>query len=388
MKNFVIMECEEILRGLFCLSSRNEDLVVDSGNYDSILGHYMLGLVDNHLQDMLVDSMLDGVPFPIKVFTIEKETDLKHLMQYKKDSIFDDKFVLRIDISRRLNQNIISFLMDISVNKKLMYLKFKDQSDLNRFHSQSAIQYRSMLHLHKLPQSETYVDKKELITKLLEKWKIAFKDKQSKDLLVSLMIRNPEQLENVKLSLRIFRENKNSVDLDFIDSLFENIDHYNLDDFIVTILRGTKPRKKMEILNYFIKKKEYAPAWLINQIRERLLIINKMYIAYAQGIIEHPIPSHTLERRLKHVGWESGTDLTFLKDRLQQDYLDFVKEVPYKYTVALNQLVFSKQYNNASKIDLYLLIKEVSGLLEHHNQPKGWASLRKNEEMLRNRRGK
>lgn len=353
-----------------------------------VLGNIVLGVLENPLQDIFMESMLDGVHFKTEVFHIEKDIDSKPLRKYRNESIFDEKMILKIIVEKNLSKELHDLLISLSLKNRLIFIQFKNEKTLDMFYKNLMYKYSNSSKVTRLPLAETYSDKKDLITSLLKTWNIAFDKPQTKDLLISLMITNPAMIDNARLSLSIYRESKAMVDMDFLDDVFEGVDHYNLDDWIVMVLRGIKPKKKMEILHYFLNRKGYPPAWLIEKIRESLLTMNKMYIAYAQGIIAHPIPSFALERRINHRNWENGTDIVLLKPKLQEEYLDFVKDVPYSYTVNLNRLVFDKSYNHATKEDIYRLMKEVNTLLVNYDAEKGFTNSRKLQEVIKYNAGK
>lgn len=348
-----------------------------------ILGNIVLGLLENPLQDIFMESMLDGVHYPVEVFHIVKDADAKPLNKYKNESIFDARMILKIIIEKNLSKELHDLLLNISLKDRLVFVQFKNEKTLDMFYKNLLYKYSNSSKVTKLPLAESYSDKKDLISSLLKTWHIAFDKPQTKDLLVSLMISNPAMIENARLSLSIYRESKAMVDMDFLDDVFEGVDHYKLDDWILMVLRGTKPKKKMEVMHYFLNRKEYPPAWLIEKIRETLVLINKMYIAYAQGLIAHTIPSFTLERRINHRNWENGSDIVMLKPKLQEEYLDFVKDVPYNYTVNLNRLVFDNSFNHATKSDIYRMMKEINILLSAFDAEKGWTNQRKLQEVIK-----
>ena len=361
--------------------------VKHEGLRKDVINHMLLGVADNPLQDMFLDSMLDGIIYPRVVLTIETVRDLKQLNKYRNRSIFDERMILKIIVAK-YNKEVDQMLSSLDVQNRLIIVQFPKQSSLEYFYRNYKMRNRDYQKITKLPLAESYAEKKEIITSLIKTWKLAFDSPATKDLLISLLIKNPEYLENAKVSLGIMRENKTMIDLDFLDEVFDGVEQYNLDDWLVNVVRGLKPKKKMEILHYFLNRKEYPPAWLISYIRENLLILNEMYIAYAQGIINHPIPDFQLEKRINHIGFSGGLDLVTLKPKMQEAYLDIVQDVPYSYIVDLNRLVFHKSYNHARKEDIYRLFKEIPLLLEKYGEPKGFQNNRKLKEVIKFNMGK
>lgn len=357
-------------------------------NTQKMLGNVVVGLTENPLQDMFMESMLDGVSLPVEVHTLTGEKDLKKVYKFKHNSIFDTPLMLKFVVEGKKSNAVENFLLNLSVKNRLVIIQFAQPFMAESFFEKFNQMYHGQVPITNLPSAETYGEKKQLIETFLNAWKIAFDSAQTKEMLVSLMIRNDDRLESVKLSLKIARANKKMVDFDFLDSLFDGVDYYSLDDWVITVFRGTKPKKKLEILSYFISDKEYPPAYMVSFIRESLLTLHKMYMAYAQGIILHKLDSVQLEKRLKAAEFPNYEDLTALKPRQLENYLDAVKDIPYQYFTELVQLVFHKSYHHAKKADLMRLLTEIDVLLEKYDAKKGFQNQRQLNAVIQNNRSK
>ena len=361
--------------------------VEHAGLRKDVTNHLILGLTENPLQDIFLESRLDGIIYPRIVLTIDSVKDLRSLSTYRHRSIFDERMILKI-IVNKYNKEIESVLSSIDLNNRLVVILFSNKSMQAVFYKNYLMQSRNISQITRLPIADSYSEKKDIISSMIKTWKLAFDSATTRELLISMLIRNPDYLENAKVSLSIMRENKVMIDADFLDEIFDGIEQYNLDDWVLDVFRGLRPKKRMVILHYFLNRKEYPPAWIIQHIRDSLLTLNQMYIAYAQGIINHSIPDTILEKRINAKEFFSGADLLKLKPRLQKAYLEFAQEVPYNYVIDLNKVVFNKSYNNASKEDIYRLFKEIPLLLEKYDAKKGFKSEKDLQKIIQNNMNK
>lgn len=150
-----------------------------------------------------------------------------------------------------------------------------------------------------LPPIEEYQEKYNFFKERFEDFNF---EKGMKQLLIRLLIRKPEQYAGVMTYLKT----KNPVyvlDLEDLQYVLGDTDVYDLEEFLCQAIFGLKPRRTPQMLNYFVHVRNYAPNWILNQLKEMTLTIAYFYELKRRGVVREPLSESQYQKRVKVLNW-------------------------------------------------------------------------------------
>lgn len=225
-----------------------------------------------------------------------------------------------------------------------------------------------------LPSTRSYDERVNIVRKIISMKKIEFKTKEVERVFISNMVRSVLEWEDVFLLWDVLRYRGEVIEQEDIDEVFADTDFYRLERYIFSVIKGKVKYKNHKITSYYLDVKEYSPRWLMSKIREECLNLSLFYQAFRGGVIILPENERRLQERVMDLGWESGLRISDFNKYQQERYLDFVKEVDYKYFLGVVEILF--KYTGRDANDIYGFIEEVKSLRREYvlNEEKGKAA--------------
>lgn len=329
---------------------------------NSVFNQFLIGISSDVLQKYFVNSLIDDLDLPTDVVEINTVKDLPKLYRFTKRDIFDKKSIVKVLLTGRVIKPILDSLIKLRLKDKITILYVENIETAGFLERYLRNTCDSETRIQRLPITDDYADKKKILTGLFRKWRVGTSDKEVSQLLLKATIANIDDLDRIKTALLSAKEGKIPLDLDFLTELFDGVDFYNLEEFFSRVIRCNTFKTQVKILHHFATYKQYSPEWLMDKLKDYVLTLNYFYIAYAKGVISHPLDAHELESRLKVSDMPNPEILTTISAYKQQDYLDFVLDVPYNYISDVTKIVFDKTYQKPLKQDLYRVLHEINNL--------------------------
>lgn len=353
--------------------------------FSKLLNRVIIGVANDPYQKMFVDSTIEDIQAEKQSYIISSDSDLKRLKHLTRKAILDSNNIVRISINCRVTENMITFLKSIYFKNKLLFIFVHNNRTVHYVSDRLQKEFND-LKITKLELAEDYGAKKEIIEKALENWRINFKDKATRNLMVKIMISQEEDLESIRNSLDVAKISRMVITKEFLESSYDNLEFLKLDDFFELIVRSSSPKKIREYTDYFLNSKAYAPDWILNMFKEYVLKLNSAYSLKARGILKHPLDSVTLGNRLKYANIPDTKNFAKLRGFEQQNILDIVNDIPYNYISHLSKIVFREHYLSVDALGLRELLLEVNLLKNQYDKPKGFRNERAFQEFLKSRR--
>lgn len=352
-----------------------------------VMGKVVLGITNDPIQQLYVDSIVTDINLERHVHRITKEKDLKELKFLTRKAILDTNSVVYIKVECRVTEPIIVFLSSLYLKNKLVFLFLYNQRTVS-YVSDRLVKNIPTLKPTRLPVTEDYGSKKELLEKTLENWSINFSDKDTRNLMVKIMISQEDNLESIRNTLEVTRLSRIVITKEFLNDTFDNIEFLKLNDLFEYILRSNSPKKLTNYLEYFLHAKEYNPNWLLMMFKDYLLNVNTMYTLKARGIVKHTLDKTTLNTRLAYTNIPNKEHFSKLNQYEQQNLLDLVNDIPFNYMSHLLKVVFKREYLNVDELGLKQLFMEINLLKNDFGFEKGFKNERTFKEFLKNRKAK
>src|SRR5699024_9751659 len=154
------------------------------------------------------------------------------------------------------------------------------------------------------------------------------------------MKNNHDKWNDIKLMFDI----EGTVDEETVAEYFDDMDSYNTEDWIDSVLMGNRKGKNFVILDYLITIKELKPYMVLTNIKDRIEDYLELINLYDKGVIHGKETTETqLVKRSEFLGVELGENL--LSDRRNKmiDNLTVLKrgELEFAYSEVL-KLMTSK----------------------------------------------
>lgn len=222
-----------------------------------------------------------------------------------------------------------------------------------------------------LPKVDDWDGKMRHCTIMVDNIGVKFDKDLTRKTLIQTMMANTDEWKDIELSLLVAKESKTTVDMDYLDKLFPNLEFYKLDDFIQMVIEGKKKKKTIYIADYFLRVKGYSPVWLMQKIRERALELGGVYEAYKKGVIYKTLDSSSkIVERSKTVGWGYGEEtIAEMKAKDMVWSLYTIQKVPYKHYVKVMSILFDGKEYVQTKEELYGYIESIREAREGLGEP-------------------
>src|SRR5699024_693646 len=208
--------------------------------------------------------------------------------------------------------------------------------------------------VRKVPSTRKYEERLKIVDKIIKLKGLKFKNEEVKKSLRKNMVRSTKEWEDLFLLWDVYRYRNELLEQEDIDEVFEDTDFYNLDNFIFKVLKGETKKKTHKVASYFLDVQEYSSSWLLKKIQEEYVNLGMFYQAFRGGVLIIPEGQRVLFERITKIGWDEGLRLADFKTYKQERYLNFVKEVDYKYFLGIATVVYRGNDKN-----IYNLIEEI-----------------------------
>lgn len=270
-----------------------------------------------------------------------------------------------IDISSEtLSGKLINQIKSIQLRNRIICLGIKNTKYVQKYMTLKNTKTGKLPLLVK--DYEEWLDKFYFCDSYVIPRDVSFESNDVKETLIRLMIRNPEYWYTVSLLDKSFSLTY-EITLDDLNTIFPDIDFYSLDEWIRLTLIGKTAKKHIQMYDYFTTVKQYNHMWLLNKLRERYINLSYVYEAYRSGIIFNNYYQN-FEERADSVGFQFTTEFKSLNNRERRECFMIIEDMPFRYYVFLQELLFEKEILTDNEI-LVLLneIKKVRDLYEKYD---------------------
>jgi len=168
------------------------------------------------------------------------------------------------------------------------------------------------------------------------------------------MKNNHDKWNDIKLMFDI----EGTVDEETVAEYFDDMDSYNTEDWIDSVLMGNRKGKNFVILDYLITIKELKPYMVLTNIKDRIEDYLELINLYDKGVIHGKETTETqLVKRSEFLGVELGENL--LSDRRNKmiDNLTVLKrgELEFAYSEVLKLMTSKNKYTIDVKDLVYFI---------------------------------
>lgn len=298
--------------------------------------------------------------FSYRSIDIDPKWQNVHDLRY--GSIFSKKEIILLNLPKEIT-NVPMKLAEINRRNRIILVGVN-----NHYQSKLVNKVGNIIGLDKvgaLPKVIDYESKESTLQNVVKGWGIKFESGDLRKVLVSLMISDETSWNTVRDLCKLYAESKKKLTQDDLEDLYPNADFYNLNQYLLDVLKGKTKWKNYKKADYFINQREYAPAWLMGKLREVALNINLVYTAYRRGVLGMPLDKTTLQRRIDVAQIKGLNLLQNLSMLEQRNYLDYVKEIPYNVFKEIEREVYlmPREVNEA---EIYGLIESIKYIRERN----------------------
>lgn len=312
------------------------------------LGEVIIIQKDNPYHDWDVRKSIERM----KVKINREKWAAKNIRKYKYSGILDEKEVLWLVVgaivpglkneieSIRLKKRSIIFEVETKAQKDWV-LKMTIDGKKPRA-------YENVV---------SWDEKKQGCLKMVARMRTEIDSAETRNKLLDMMIRDPESWKDVELGLRMVRNKGRSVTLRDLQDIYPTMDFYRLDDWIRDVIEGKKKQKTIKVAHYFTDYKEYSSVWLMQKVREKVRQISCIYDGYRKGILYGKISKSQIMERSTVKGWTGVNQVIEMKDSEISYCLRLIKDLPYKYFIDVQKIVFSGKEIVDKDWDIYWYIE-------------------------------
>lgn len=295
-----------------------------------------------------------------------REINIKDLKnsRLKYTSILDKKEIVLITGEQHDIEKGLKGLKGINQKRRMIAISCTHKTTLKKieqtFKDNKVVEF---------PSVEQYQDRKNVVERLIDRRKMEFENQEVKKSLVNNMARSTVEWEDVFLMWSIYKDDGQVITLNDIEEIFEDNEFYNLRSFIFKVFKGKIKYKNYKVMSYYLDTKGYPPHWMMSKLREEYLNLGLFYQSYRGGVLLMPESELRIRERVSALGWEAGVRLTEFRDYEQENYLKFVKEVPYKYFLGIAKVLYKFRGNEEQ--DLYNFITELKYIRGKYDEDDG-----------------
>lgn len=280
--------------------------------------------------------------------------DEKSLRKYRYSGIMDTKEVLWLSIGK-MTTGIRKALEEIKLRRRLVIIEVSTGEERKWLQSIKIDGETA----RPLPSIRTWQEKEQECLKILGRFRVEFDYAETQKRLIGLMIRDPESWKDIKLGAEIVKRTGEKITIPFLQDMFPSMDFYRVDDWIKSLLEGKLKGKNIKIAHYFIHEKNYSVVWLMQRIRTRVKELSLVYDAYRSGIVLGEVTKARILERSSVVGWTGGDKLAEMKPAELRWCLRVIEDIPYKYFVSVQNLLFTGDDIISKEEELYRYIEEI-----------------------------
>lgn len=206
----------------------------------------------------------------------------------------------------------------------------------------------------KVFEKKDYQDELEWCTEKVIQWSGGELSNNLKYKLSYYMKNNHDKWNDIKLMFDI----EGTVDEETVAEYFDDMDSYNTEDWIDSVLMGNRKGKNFVILDYLITIKELKPYMVLTNIKDRIEDYLELINLYDKGVIHGKETTETqLVKRSEFLGVELGENL--LSDRRNKmiDNLTVLKrgELEFAYSEVLKMMTSKNKYTIDVKDLVYFI---------------------------------
>lgn len=320
------------------------------------LGDVLVIHLGNRYHEWKMRDMARKLGYPIKKIEVTKQT-LPKVKQLQYASLQAGREVIWLTLDGYVKDFTETFKR-VNPAKRIYVIEVNNRAQAKELMGLKARRLRIIA----LKKVKTYEEKREVLRKLVKRWSVVFDNQKTEKVLLRLMMQNEETWDDVRLTLEIFKESGHICTEKDVEDMYPDAELYQLSDWCDRVLRGKSKRKAVQMLHYYTYTKSYNPSWLMKKLREDVVNLSYVYQAYRKGILRVPTESRKLQERLDTVKWEEGLPLLEMKEREQERYLQYVREIPYRSFVYVQECVFSYGEHIRRLEDIHAVLLQV----EHH----------------------
>lgn len=319
---------------------------------------------DNEYHENIIESYLKDNKF--RIFDVEYKTKL--LKKYTTNSLNMGKEFIRIEVPMEISgEEICKLITKLKLKKTYVQLTIGNNKQVKEIREQELDKYE----IEVLPSINTWNEKFDYNYELIDSLNLdkLFEDLSLKDTLTRLLIRSPKMWLEVSTVLGIAKEKHIKITQEYLQTYFPEIDFHNFHEFVIRALKGHHKKDAILKANYFIDIKQYSVSWIFNKMKEIVVELGYVTLAYRKGITHlTPEKSGTLKARAEKMNFNASDKITGIKYGEMKNYLNFIKDIEYKHFTEIQMVIFNKDQKNSmkEKYELYGLLEELKVIAEKY----------------------
>lgn len=330
-----------------------EYLNEDKSKFTLEIGKIYLAESENKYHDWLIRISANRFDLPIK----ELEYSSKNLRSLARYGILEESSVAIVDLNdvRELTNDMVQAIERINSEKRIVVLYCPNTFIKNRL--AKITNKRTNKGMKIFPEYTEWYEKHDFIRENVLTNRLNFTDLEVQDSLIRFLMREEEYWLSAYGMWDIYGSRYN-ITMEDIQEQFVDIDFYSLNEWVKLVLQGKTKKKHIFMYNYFRDIKQYSNAWLVKHLREEFIKMSHVYVANRKGIILDGILEY-MEVRANAIDWEYTGYLMQLSKRDIFNAFKIIEDMPYRYLVYIQPILFSEKEIYTEDRELLELIETI-----------------------------
>lgn len=302
------------------------------------MGNIILGEDSNEFHRAIIRNTLTQLSLPVETIYPKQLSDLKPLKYISFDTDYEVAWVHL----EKYNKLFMKELFGVNLAYRHLIVTSDDPAVLGSLETA----YKSKEKPYeRLGSFKTYNDRYEFFNDKLKGY--AFESRDVKRTTIKALVREPEKYDSVTTTLLAWRSLEKAFGREDLEAIFEGTEFYNLDECLLNYLFGTKKRKNIETLDYFLNYKGYPATWLDTKIKEFAITTDYMYRSFHKGLLLTAMSNADFKLRAEAINFPIK-DLP--KKSVQDAILLKVNVVPYSEFLKRVEVIFKKPHSDEESL--------------------------------------
>lgn len=302
------------------------------------MGDIILGEESNEFHRAVIKSMLVQLKLPLDNIYPKQLSDLKTLKYISFDTDYEVAWV-HIE---KYNKLYIKELVGVNLKHRHLIVTSDDLGVLGTLETMYKEKEKKY---NRLAKFKTYSERYDFFSAKLKGY--VFENIGVRRTTLKALVREPEKIDSVLTTLIAWKGLERAFSREDLEAIFIGTDFFNLDDSLLEYLFGTKKRKNIETLDYFINYKGYAPTWIATKLKEFTILVDYMYRANQKGLILTPVSNADFKERASAIKFPIKE---LPKKHIQEAILLKIGVYSYGNFLKRAKIIFEKNYNDEEEL--------------------------------------